>query len=756
LGAVGPIQAAEDGSGITYLSTVPTEAEPPAYGEVSGVDQVLSERGAAGWSTRDIATPHNSAAHFIDLPEYTLFTGDLSSAIAEPETADRTLLSSEASEPTPYIRREAACDTPASAGECFLPLLTGKEGVADVPPGTTFGPLAISSPQVISQGVSSDLRHVVLNSDVALTATPVPNGELYEWSADVPASEALQLVSVLPASEGGGPAARSAGVKIGVPPGLGNRYAGSRHAVSDDGSRVFWQLGIGALYMRDTVKRETVRLDVKQPGAPGGGTPEAAFQTATPDGSKVFFNDGQRLTSDSGAGKKHPDLYECDIVEQAGKLACRLTDLTPERSGHSAEVRNMLPGASEDGSYVYFVANGVLSENKNSEGESARQGTCPSGSPPQEEPDRTCNLYEYHDGTTTFIATVSMVDESDWGSAKEDTQNVGRLTAYASPDGRYLTFMSVRSLTGYDNRDAASGKPDAEVYVYDALGGHLACVSCDPTGARPIGFEANETTEFAKTRTHVGNVASIYINGDGIGAHSWIAANLPAGPQLLSLGGEGVYQPRVVSDGGRVFFDSLDALVPQDVNNNEDVYEFEPQGTGSCTASSVTFNPKSGGCASLVSSGTSPEESGFLDASKSGNDVFFLTSSRLTSQDSDTSLDVYDAHVCTALVPCVTPGVSVPPCDSGDACKGAPAPQPAVFGTPASATFNGAGNVLASPSGPGVRSRSLTRAQKLARALKACGSKPKRKRRVCERQARRRYAVRQARRDVGSMRKVQG
>ena len=33
-------------------------------------------------------------------------------------------------------------------------------------------------------------------------------------------------------------------------------------------------------------------------------------------------------------------------------------------------------------------------------------------------------------------------------------QNLGRLTAAASPSGRYLAFMSARSLTGYDNRDA--------------------------------------------------------------------------------------------------------------------------------------------------------------------------------------------------------------------------------------------------------------------------------------------------------------
>ena len=63
------------------------------------------------------------------------------------------------------------------------------------------------------------------------------------------------------------------------------------------------------------------------------------------------------------------------------------------------------------------------------------------------------------------------------------------VSSRVSPDGRYLAFMSERSLTGYDNRDAVSGQPDEEeVYLYDASTGHLACASCNPTGARPVGI----------------------------------------------------------------------------------------------------------------------------------------------------------------------------------------------------------------------------------------------------------------------------
>jgi hypothetical protein len=751
----GPIQASEDGSRIAYGVNVPTELEPAGYG--SGVEQfiqVLSARGAGAWSSRDIATPHNSWTGSTGRPpEYQLFSKDLSLGLADPLSEDGTLLSNQASEPTPYIRRESLCDAPATAGECYLPVLTGKEGFADVPPGTEFGQTPQGGTKVSFEGASPDLSHILVKSLPALTTTPTTQKEIYEWSAGVPAAEALQLISLLPASEGGGPATPGGGVgTVSIGFSESGRNAGVRHSISDDGSRIFWTAAPtadgGPLYMRDTVKQESVRLDVQQPGAPSGGEPEPIFQIASSDGSKVFFTDGsrsetvgQRLTAQSGA--QGQDLYECEIVEEAGRLACRLTDLTPEREGHPAEVQNIVSGASEDGSYVYFVADSVLGENKNSEGESATHGTCKPGTQSNE----TCNLYEYHNGAITFIATLSGVDEYDWGRGDSNStiyHGIAYLTARVSPDGRYLAFMSNRSLTGYDNRDAVSGKPDMEVYLHDALTGRLACVSCNPTGSRPVGVEVDE---FFDLRPNV--VAVRGGNGE-----TRVAANLPPGNEVE--GDQSLYLPRALSDSGRVFFNSNDALVSQDANGQEDVYEFEPEGTGGCVVSSVTFSPKTGGCVSLISSGTSPEESGFMDASKDGGDVFFLTTGRLTSQDYDTAFDVYDAHECSVVVPCVAPPVASPPCASGDACKGAPSPQPQIFGAPASATFAGRGNVLGSPSIGVVRPRSLTRAQKLARALKACRKKPKKRRGVCERQVRKRYAAKAGRRVTAATRKGQG
>ena len=302
-----------------------------------------------------------------------------------------------------------------------------------------------------------------------------------------------------------------------------------------------------------------------------------------------------------------------------------------------------------------------------------------------------------------------------------------------SPNGRYVAFMSSSSLTGYNNLDVNSGKPDTEVFLYDASSNRLVCASCNPTGARPVGM-LDSKADNEGTGPLIDRQSLLFED-------QWLAGSIPGGtPVSISFT---FYESRVLSDSGRLFFDSTDGLVPQDVNGVENVYEYEPEGIGSCKGSSVTFSTKSGGCVGLISSGTSSEESAFLDASASGNDVFFLTASRLVPQDVETSLAVYDAHVCSEAAPCfVPPPVVPPPCSTGDSCKPAPSPQPAIFGAPPSATFSGAGN-LTSPaaSKPAVKSKSLTRAQKLAKALEACAKKSKRKRAVCKAQARKRYGA---------------
>jgi hypothetical protein len=327
-------------------------------------------------------------------------------------------------------------------------------------------------------------------------------------------------------------------------------------------------------------------------------------------------------------------------------------------------------GAAADGSSVYFVADGALTE-----GDGAVSGDC------GELASQSCNLYRYDAETSRLklIAVLSGADARDWAPSQVA---LGELTARVSPDGRWLAFMSERPLTGYDNRDAVSGERDEEVFLYDAQGeggtGKLFCASCNPTGARPQGRQGPP------------DVPPALVDGVPNWAGRWYAANVPGWTTFRAL--EARYQSRYLSDSGRLFFNASDALVPADTNGTEDVYTYEPPGLGSCTEASPGFAARNGGCLSLISSGTSAAESAFMDASESGDDVFFLTASRLTAKDEDKALDLYDARVGGGEAPPVKPVEC-----SGDACQ-----QPATppnDATPGSLTFNGAGNVLDCPKG---------------------------------------------------------
>ena len=229
-----------------------------------------------------------------------------------------------------------------------------------------------------------------------------------------------------------------------------------------------------------------------------------------------------------------------------------------------------------------------------------------------------------------------------------------------------------------------------------------------------------------------------------------------------------------LSNEGRLFFNSEDGLVPQDINGTWDVYEYEPAGVPQggehpCAAGeasgSVVFKQarpfevegqkgeEGAGCVGLISSGRSPQESVFMDADEgggpgehgkagtaSGNEVFFMTTAPLTSADFDKSYDVYDAHECTATSPCIPP----PPaagaeCVTAEACRAAPNPEPGIYGAPASATFSGIGDLPGPAAKPAVK-KALTRAQKLAAALKACHKdRRKAKRASCEKTARKSF-----------------
>src|SRR4029077_10022727 len=131
---------------------------------------------------------------------------------------------------------------------------------------------------------------------------------------------------------------------------------------------------------------QTTELSAPAPGAtpthPGAAA--ALFWAASADGSRIFFTSPAELTTASNTGPAHEgnDLYEYDF-DRPGEELVDLTAETVDEAG--ARVLCVLD-ASEDGSYVYFVARGQLDG-----------GAGVAGEP---------NLYFSHEGgPPTFIAT---------------------------------------------------------------------------------------------------------------------------------------------------------------------------------------------------------------------------------------------------------------------------------------------------------------------------------------------------------------
>jgi DNA-binding beta-propeller fold protein YncE len=357
---------------------------------------------------------------------------------------------------------------------------------------------------------------------------------------------------------------------------------------------------------------------------------------------------------------------------EAEALAEAREALTPEGGGVLAILGMNETG--EAGAYTYFVATGVLASNENEFGARSQPGHP--------------NLYVRVGASTKFIATLTAADnfiegyEKNGGVYLGDWQHaVNERTSEVTPDGAAIGFVSSGQLTAYANR----GK--REVYLYNGNTGTLVCTSCAPSGLAP---QAGATV-------------------------------------AVSAGGAGTYQPRWISeDGSRVFFETPEALVPRDRNNTWEVYEWERYGTGTC-AEPV-------GCVYLMSGGAGSERSMLLDASASGDDVFFTSRENLVPSAGTEAVKAYDARVdggfAEASLSC-----------TGTGCQGVPAAPP-TFATPASATFSGTGNYPpgGSVAKPKPQTPSQIRAEHLRLALKACRTKHNRSRRAkCERHARKLY-----------------
>lgn len=504
---------------------------------------------------------------------------------------------------------------------------------------TTAAPLLseedTKAPQL--QGFSADGHLAVFRVENKLTANASdqlrPGGsrpiyQLYACSFEG-ATAKLSLLSLLPDNTAsrlentiGGPANEQFQLNQG-------RAESLENAVSADGSKVFWTATSG--------------LDGANPGAVYVRINPAA--EATDDICTVASTKGCTILISSGPARFWTAAEDGSIAlftTSSGQLS-EYEVATDETRAVAPEVIGLL-GASEDAARVYFLSRASI----------GGEGTA--GEP---------NLYLFErGGETSFIATLggedlSLNDQAPGPVNPEPAHHTARVT----PDGSTVAFMSsdrelAEEVAGYENIDQASGKPAAEIYRFQ-IGGEIACVSCNRTGQRPEGREIqNKYLQNSPTRP---------------------AAALLS-PWLNSL-----YAPRVLSpDGSRIFFEGFEALLPSDTNGKADVYQWEQAGTGSCNQDDSNYVAASGGCVELISSGKSPTDSQFIDASPSGDDVFIRTAASLVGWDSG-QIDIYDARVGGGFP---QPPSPPEPC-RGEACQKPAAPPP----PPSSATSeNGPGN----------------------------------------------------------------
>ena len=515
----------------------------------------------------------------------------------------------------------------------------------------------------------------------------------------------------------------------GKPTAIGTGITSAHNAVSSDGKTVFF-----TAYPADSSCSGTAppvaELLARIENAPGSfetvqisepsesdcvecrtntGLANAEFEGASEDGSRAFFATEQALLP----GAKGLNLYEYRFGPgvPAGERVIRVS--APDASVSkplASEVVGRVVQVSEDGSHVYFVAHGVLTENENSIGEFPRRGAD--------------NLYafeqdtQYPEGHIAFIADMCSGPErsgslqdgrcpADLSSSTNAAENYGgrglqndiglwggvtgfnQFGSNVTPDGRFLVFTSFGDLTPDDTSSAA------QVFEYDSVTGKLVRVSIGQNGFKANGNTALDDAEIASP-VYIGHT-----NGETLVEPTTYWTHLS-----------------VSEDGSYVFFQSMDGLTQQAANDT--VIAIEQEGRVPVYAENVYEYHSTGGDIGngnvyLISDGQDLNVSNgnstvrFLGADASGQDVFFTTLDPLAPQQTNENVSIYDARIEGGF-----PAPSLPATCEGDTCQGALSPAP---------TLLSPGSEFQAPSGPPT----VTPASKPAVKKKTKTKKPKRK-----------------------------
>ena len=674
----GVVAMAPDGERVAFMS-IGAFAGAPSHAAYSGY---LSRRGGSGWLTVSLLPPA-SIAPLLTLGAPIDFSEDLVSSLS------LTILS-------PY--GDGGGEGGASQAGIQAEFLLHSSDASDVPSGFSVacGPLETLQKQHFNPGylgASGDLSHIVFRTDKENPLLEAANkggeggNELYDlMDSSGAGASCLRLVAVNDAGEEIDPY---------CPVLLGNEGSGigsEFNAVAAGGREIFFTTNVvrtsahggecdltrpsethpnnPALVFARMDGQNTLLVSAPVSGLCVESAPchsaspaRAEFQGANEQGTRVFFTTVQPLVSGDVDGGT--DLYmavigcpggEGEACEPAARRVTGMVQVSHDGNVNEAADVQGVVAISPDGSRVYFVARGVLSEGSNVEGVAPVAGAdnlyvydTTSGGPPVFVADlcsgpRLSGVVRDGRCATTLGGGEGENDSLLWirpESAKAQTAGAGR----------FLLFSSYGRLLANDTDTTA------DVYRYDAVTGRL-----DRVSGGEGGYDANG-------------------NDSMFNAELPLLVEDPSGSSGAAVYRQHEMSSRAISeDGTRVLFTSASRLSPRALDGLANVYEWHKE------------EGSSEGVVSMVSTGSSglPEEEAVI--SPSGRDVFFQTSSGLVAQDLDGATDIYDMRLGGGFP---EPPAPRQPCSS-DACQG-PLSSPAPLLIPGGSASQPAGENLPVP-----------------------------------------------------------
>jgi DNA-binding beta-propeller fold protein YncE len=370
-------------------------------------------------------------------------------------------------------------------------------------------------------------------------------------------------------------------------------------------------------------------------GVPIDGFASAAAESHTGqhwtsrDGTKLFF---ETQGNDCGGPR---ELYERDLTAGTTTLVSG-----PVVSGSDAGVDD--PGliqAAPDGSWVIYRTASAL--------DPADTNTDP-------------DIYRYVAGQGNTCLTCAVPDAN---------VTTGTGTAIASQDGSHVYFLSGARLVPGEGATGA-----ANLYVWSASGIRyvgqmtigLASLAASPDYGVDLSQDGNvlvfTSAEAGMTADDNGGLPQYYRYDDGDG--TLVCASCPRGrtaaqgvlPDMTGLSATSVASGHALSADGSTFaFRTPEALVPGDVNNAADLYEWRDGKVG------------------LITDGTTAAQNVVVaDVTADGRDVFFAASGPVVPGLPSDLLRLFDARIGGGF----PPSPATPPACEGDTCQGSPPQSP--------------------------------------------------------------------------------